>query len=371
MGYALVILCGGKSTRMGTDKALLPFGDYCLIEYLVRRFSTYFSNIYLSVKKKGDYAHLNLPVTEIADIYPNAGPMSGIFSGLSMIDEDAAFFMSVDTPFLEPETGIALLEGLDAADICTIRGKANYLESATGAYSKNCITDIGKSLLLHQFALQPLREKCTTRYLTEKSLLNHTKTPVEFQFYNLDTRADYYHALRMLSGIRSPESSDALIEYFNDKEDLFRHRVPAISFCAKPGTLMSPFIEKLVPLLKRDGLTVTYLTREDQSVIFHDMKNAVTPETLTAALNTSDLLLLENFGEDSPNPVEILRKGWSEELTADISKLKAVVADFPVLEELLTGTASDDAPKTLPCFDFGKPRDFAAFIVEFLRQFPD
>ena len=68
---------------------------------------------------------------------------------------------------------------------------------------------------------------------------------------------------------------------------------------------------------------------------------------------------------------EILRKGWSEELTADISKLKAVVADFPVPEELLTGTASDDAPKTLPCFDFGKPRDFAAFIVEFLRQFPD
>ena len=38
MEHALVILCGGSSTRMGTDKALLPFGDACLIEYLVRRF---------------------------------------------------------------------------------------------------------------------------------------------------------------------------------------------------------------------------------------------------------------------------------------------------------------------------------------------
>ena len=86
MENALVILCGGNSTRMGTDKALLPFGDTCLIEYLVRKFQPYFSRIYLSVKIKGDYSHLKLPVTEIPDIYPNQGPMSGIFSGLSMID---------------------------------------------------------------------------------------------------------------------------------------------------------------------------------------------------------------------------------------------------------------------------------------------
>ena len=119
MENALVILCGGNSTRMGTDKALLPFGDTCLIEYLVRKFQPYFSRIYLSVKIKGDYSHLKLPVTEIPDIYPNQGPMSGIFSGLSMIDEECAFFMSVDTPFLEPKTGLALLSELGDADICT------------------------------------------------------------------------------------------------------------------------------------------------------------------------------------------------------------------------------------------------------------
>ena len=63
MSHALVILCGGKSTRIGTDKALLPFGDCCLIEYLVRKFQPDFPKIYLSVQQKNDYAHLNLPVT--------------------------------------------------------------------------------------------------------------------------------------------------------------------------------------------------------------------------------------------------------------------------------------------------------------------
>lgn len=65
MSHALVILCGGKSTRIGTDKALLPFGDCCLIEYLVRKFQPDFPKIYLSVQQKNVYAHLNLPVTTL------------------------------------------------------------------------------------------------------------------------------------------------------------------------------------------------------------------------------------------------------------------------------------------------------------------
>lgn len=197
MNHALVILCGGSSTRMGTDKALLPFGDACLIEYLVHKFEPHFSNIYLSVKRKGDYAHLNLPAMEIADIYPNAGPMSGIFSGLSMINEESAFFMSVDTPFMEPQTGIALLENLENADICTLRGKAGYLENSTAAYSKSCITSIGRGLLLHRLTFDRLKEQRNTVYLTEKALAKYTDTPVETQFFNLDTREDYYRALLM------------------------------------------------------------------------------------------------------------------------------------------------------------------------------
>lgn len=204
MTYALVILCGGNSTRMGTDKALLPFGEDCLLEYVVHKYKPYFSKIYLSVKKKGDYSHLNLPITEIADIYPNAGPMSGVFSGLSMIDEDAAFFMSVDTPFLEPETGITLLDSLEDFDICMLKDKSGSSETSTAAYSKTCTAAVGKCLLLHQFTFEPLRDKCHTKYLNEEAIITHTSSPdhtpvsMDIQFFNLDTRADYYHALQRL-----------------------------------------------------------------------------------------------------------------------------------------------------------------------------
>lgn len=230
MSYALVILCGGNSSRMGSDKALLPFGDCCLIEYLVRKFSPHFPKIYLSVKKKGDYSHLKLPVTEIPDIHPNAGPMSGVFSALSMMDEDKAFVMSVDTPFMEPETGLALLEAMEDSDICMFGSQVKVveqtesvqeedsesikdlienftknnsenttnLENPTAAYSKNCIRAIGRCLLLHQFTFEKLQEKCETKYLLETSLPEYASVPMNDQFYNLDTRSDYYQALHIL-----------------------------------------------------------------------------------------------------------------------------------------------------------------------------
>lgn len=87
-----------KKYKNWNGQGFAPFGDCCLIEYLVRKFQPDFPKIYLSVQQKNDYAHLNLPVTTIGDIYGNAGPLSGIFSALSMISEERAFFISVDTP---------------------------------------------------------------------------------------------------------------------------------------------------------------------------------------------------------------------------------------------------------------------------------
>lgn len=197
MEHALIILCGGSSTRMGTDKALLPFGEECLLTYLVKKYQPHFSKIYLSVKTRGDYASLSLPVTEIPDLYTNAGPMSGVFSGLAMMDEEQAFFLPIDTPFLEPETALALLEGLDDSDICTI-AEEDYDKIPAAAYSKGCIPAIGKCLLLHQFTFQKMREKCSVSYQTREELSKHAKTPPDIQFSHLDTRADYYKALRHL-----------------------------------------------------------------------------------------------------------------------------------------------------------------------------
>lgn len=189
MNHALVILCGGKSTRIGTDKALLPFGDCCLIEYLVRKFQPDFPKIYLSVQQKNDYAHLNLPVTTIGDIYGNAGPLSGIFSALSMISEERAFFISVDTPFVEPALGLYLLSQPQEHPIWAIERANDQLETLSAVYSKSCIPQVGKAMLFHQYSFNRLHEKCNAGYVPEEELTKVCPVPLNEQFFNINTRS--------------------------------------------------------------------------------------------------------------------------------------------------------------------------------------
>ena len=143
-------------------------------------------------------SHLSLPVTEIADLYMNAGPMSGVFSGLSMMDEEQAFILPIDTPFLEPEVGLQLLEHLDGFDIAAVSGTDTDQKVPASAYSKNCLPSIGKCLLLHQFTFDTLREKCSVSYLKREEATKDSDVPADLQFSHLDTRDDYYQALRHL-----------------------------------------------------------------------------------------------------------------------------------------------------------------------------
>ena len=94
MSYALVLLCGGLSTRMGTNKAFLPFGKYTLIEYQVQRFRPYFEKIYLSVPKMTDswmQLAARLDCTAIPDRVEKIGPLGGLYSCLSAVTEELLF----------------------------------------------------------------------------------------------------------------------------------------------------------------------------------------------------------------------------------------------------------------------------------------
>ena len=147
MNRTLVILCGGDSSRMGTKKALLPFEDKTMVEYIYDKFSPFFDKVYLSVNERGDLAHLGLDAQEIPDISRNAGPYGAILSCLTMITGDRAFFMSVDTPFLDPRTAVYLYDQSYNYDITTFRFPDNLLDTICDVYNKRCIGAFFKSLV--------------------------------------------------------------------------------------------------------------------------------------------------------------------------------------------------------------------------------
>jgi len=75
-----IILCGGKSSRMLTNKALLKLNDKTVIEIVLSEMKNVFDKVILSANECDDFSFLNIPV--IKDIQVNRGPLSGIYSAL-------------------------------------------------------------------------------------------------------------------------------------------------------------------------------------------------------------------------------------------------------------------------------------------------
>jgi len=96
-----VIFAGGKSSRMGSDKALLPFGGQkSMSAFLYRKLSKLFDELYLSSKTD----KFDFEASLILDAYPQSSPLVGIVSTFEYLKQhDEIFVLSVDAPFVDEE----------------------------------------------------------------------------------------------------------------------------------------------------------------------------------------------------------------------------------------------------------------------------
>lgn len=97
---SVLLLAGGNSTRMGSDKGLLPIEDATFVERLVAVSQQVSSHVFLSVgaHNASQYAHIQVP--QIVDVKANLGPITGIVSAIPHISTPWVYVLSVDAPFI-------------------------------------------------------------------------------------------------------------------------------------------------------------------------------------------------------------------------------------------------------------------------------
>lgn len=103
---AAIVLCGGKSRRMGRPKAWLPFGaDEVMLQRVARLVSEVVSKVVVVAAPGQDLPPLPDFVLVVRDEVSDRGPLQGIATGLSVlpVDVEFAFVTSTDAPFLNPE----------------------------------------------------------------------------------------------------------------------------------------------------------------------------------------------------------------------------------------------------------------------------
>jgi molybdenum cofactor guanylyltransferase len=103
---ACIILAGGRSTRMGTNKALLAHpgnSQMTFVEYLVSTLTPLCSETILVARDAHDAENYTFPgVQVITDKVPGGGPLMGLYSGLSVTRAQRALLVAVDMPYIQP-----------------------------------------------------------------------------------------------------------------------------------------------------------------------------------------------------------------------------------------------------------------------------
>lgn len=194
-----IILAGGKSKRMGKEKALLHIGEYTIIDVLVSKLKDRFNKIILSTNSPENFTFLKIPMVE--DFYKNVGPLGGIHAGLIESETEKNFIISCDLPLMSTEM-IDFICNYKTDKKIVVCKTGDYLEPTFGIYSKDIVDEIEVILNLNlQYGLSP--KDISIQSVIEKigaEIIDATKLPFynEDFFYNMNTFEDYIYVTKRL-----------------------------------------------------------------------------------------------------------------------------------------------------------------------------
>lgn len=272
----LIILCGGLSTRMGTDKASLPWHDGTLLTHRLRCGAAEgFAEIIIATNKAPDLRTLPGMLVEahplaeggagrrvlssdelqavpvnityewevtpkqsvilrlVSDVHAQCGPLSGLEAGLMVGTHESYRVLAVDMPFyVEPtEAPYQLLRALpgQTTPLCIIPRINGQLQPLAGLYSKRCLSAVTLLLNRGDFKLRNLYELVATQFWDDDDR--------QYLYMNMNTPA-HYQQVKAIDALRQREK-------------------PIISVVAsRSKTGKTVVVEGLIKALKEYGVTV-------------------------------------------------------------------------------------------------------------------
>lgn len=138
-----VVLAGGKSSRMGVNKAFIEFEGKRLIETTVGCLKALFPEVLIIANDPPRYAYLGVKV--IPDLIPDSGSLGGIYTGLSVACYPSGFFVACDMPFLNVELIKLLIGEAEGWDVVVPR-VGGELQPLHAVYAKSCLPLIKESI---------------------------------------------------------------------------------------------------------------------------------------------------------------------------------------------------------------------------------
>lgn len=182
-----IILAGGKSTRIGTNKAFLKIGEKTIIDQILAGFESIFREIMIVTSEIKQSCFLERSRV-VPDIIPSKGPLGGIYTGLVKSNSFYNFVVACDMPFLNQDLVRYLLEERNGYDVVVPEYKGR-LQPLCAVYSKDCIRPIETELSRNSLKITDFFQYVRAKIITEKEI--ESFDPEKLCFVNINTPQDY------------------------------------------------------------------------------------------------------------------------------------------------------------------------------------
>lgn len=196
MNVSAFVLAGGRSSRMGSDKALLRIGDESFLSLALRKTQAVCPTPVI-VGDPGLYAAFG-PVVE--DRFPGCGPLGGIHAALSMTRTELNLILSVDLPLMKAEFLRWLVnEAAQGNELATVPRHNDRNEPLCAVYRRSLLPAVEEALQAGQYKVDRIFSQAATRFISEDEM-----SRAGFQdeiFRNVNTPAEYEWVKQRLAAV--------------------------------------------------------------------------------------------------------------------------------------------------------------------------
>ncbi len=185
------VLAGGRSSRMGADKALLSIDSQTLLQRALQTAAAVTENVYI-VGARERYASFG---EVIEDIHPGCGPLGGIHAALTATGTDLNLILSVDMPLMTREFLSWLVQQAgQTKELIVVPNAAGGLQPLCATYHRTVAEIAGRALLEGDYKVGHLFARAPTHIIAEEEIIAAGFSPEIFQ--NINTPEEYARCRR-------------------------------------------------------------------------------------------------------------------------------------------------------------------------------
>ncbi len=323
------ILAGGKSSRMGKNKALLKFENSTVIERTIKELRVY-PEILISAAVRGEYERFGLPV--VYDENSDTGPIEGIRRVLTEAENEYVFICAADMPFVKKELVDFIAQFICSDYDCYVITDEEHMQPLCAVYSKAVLPVIDSLIAQGKYRLREIFRACPTKYI-----------PLEYSRFekkvvkNINTKEEYFEAIKpvvfCVSGYSDSGKTWLISKLINE---FIRDGYSCAVLKHDGHDVFSDLPDSDTDIFTRSGALC--------SAVFSDTRysmhfsESISPEEFIGMMRSRsvppDVIIIEGLKGSAYPKVEIVMKDICEKSVCDVNTLICTVTDCISPEEI-------------------------------------